>query len=559
MDFSAVDAVLEEAVQDGVFPGAVVLVKRAGAVVYRKAHGYRSLEPEQTPLHEDIVFDLASLTKPLATTVALMRLVAEKKVRLDDRFSRFFPNFGTYGKAPITVRQLLSHASGLPAWRPYYQELRKRKRKVGQLVTLGSRSARHFIYAQLQREKIENEPGSCAVYSDLGFMLLGALVEDMSGIGFDQYCWEKIYRPLGMLATGFINLEVLRQKRLEAMTEMMAPTERCPWRKRVLCGEVHDDNAYAMGGVAGHAGLFATIDDVDRLVTCLVECHAGAHTFLPAHILREFWTVDEAVPYSTWACGWDTPSLHGSSAGELFPPDSVGHLGFTGTSIWIDLEHKIHVIMLSNRVHPRRKNDKIQAFRPVLHNTIMQTLLEAERTAPLAAVEAPATEPEDVISSEPVPGVQDIKEEEHAAESLDTVPIPLTEVEMPTEGRAGSETEQAAEQETQKRAEMAEDASPLQAELDQPSETSPVSPAIRTTQDNPPQTSSPRAQSQSALHPFLAGYRFRTNPEFLTDEARDSESRPPAADTHAQLSRTQNEEDAADDTPSGDKVSSLAS
>ena len=553
MDFSAVDAVLEEAVQDGVFPGAVVLVKRAGEVVYRKAHGYRSLEPEHTPLHEDIVFDLASLTKPLATTVALMRLVAEKKVRLDDRFSRFFPNFGTYGKTPITVRQLLSHASGLPAWRPYYQELRKRKRKVGQLATLGSRSARDFIYAQIQREKIENEPGSCAVYSDLGFMLLGALVEDMSGMGFDQYCWEKIYRPLGMQATGFINLEVMRQKKFEAATEMIAPTERCPWRKRVLCGEVHDDNAYAMGGVAGHAGLFAPIDDVDRLVTCLVECHAGAHTFLPTHILREFWTVDETVPDSTWACGWDTPSPHGSSAGELFPPDSVGHLGFTGTSIWIDLEHKIHVIMLSNRVHPRRKNDKIQAFRPVLHNAIMQTLLEAERAIPPAAVEAPAFEPEEVVTSEAAPEVKEeepaaenldivpmpgslpipltevemlveasavppaaveapafepeevvtseaapeVKEEEPAAENLDIVPmpgslpIPLTEVEMPVEASAESEresevgpvaeqaagpvAEQAAEQETQKKveAETAEDAPPLQAEREQTRETMP--------------------------------------------------------------------------------------
>ena len=419
MDFSAVDVALEEAVREGVFPGAVVLVKHAGEVVYRKAHGYRSLEPEHTPLHEDIVFDLASLTKPLATTVALMRLVAEKKVRLEDRISRFFPNFGTYGKAPITVRQLLSHASGLPAGHPYCQELRKRKRKVGQLATLGSRSARNFIYAQIQREKIENEPGSCAVYSDLGFILLGALVEDMSGMGLDQYCWEKIYRPLGMRATGFINLEVIRQKKVKAATEMIAPTERCPWRKRVLCGEVHDDNAYAMGGVAGHAGLFAPIDDVDRLVSCLVECHADAHAFLPADILREFWPVDETVPGSTWACGWDTPSSHGSSAGQLFSPHSVGHLGFTGTSIWIDLEHKIHVIMLSNRVHPRRKNDKIQTFRPVLHNAIMKTLLEAERAIPPAAVEAPAFELGEVVTSEAALEAPEGQKEEPTAENLD--------------------------------------------------------------------------------------------------------------------------------------------
>ncbi len=379
MDFSVVEAVLEEAVRDGTFPGAVVLVRRDGEAVYRKAHGYRSLEPERTPLSEDTVFDLASLTKPLATTVALMRFVAEKKIRLDDRISRFFPNFGTCGKAAATIRQLLSHSSGLPAWRPYYEELRAQKQKIARLATLGSQSARDFIYAQIQREKAEYEPGGRALYSDLGFMLLGALIEDMSGTSLDQYCWNKIYRPLGLRATGFINLETLRQKKYEIATEMIAPTERCPWRGRILCGEVHDDNAYAMGGVAGHAGLFAPIDEVDRLVSTLVDCHAGTCPFLPADVVRDFWTVNTAVPDSTWACGWDTPSPRGSRAGEFFSSHSIGHLGFTGTSVWIDLERNIHIIMLSNRVHPRRKNEKIAAFQPTLHNAVMKTLLDAER------------------------------------------------------------------------------------------------------------------------------------------------------------------------------------
>ena len=379
MDFSAVDVVLEEAVRDGTFPGAVVLVRQDGEVVYRKAHGHRSLEPERTPLSEDTVFDLASLTKPLATTVALMRFVAEKKIRLDDRISRFFPNFGTCGKTATTIRQLLSHSSGLPAWRPYYEELRVQKQKVSRLATLGSQSARDFIYAQIQREKAEYEPGARALYSDLGFMLLGALIEDMSGTSLDQYCWNKIYRPLGLQAIGFINIETLRQKKYETATEMIAPTERCPWRGRILCGEVHDDNAYAMGGVAGHAGLFAPIDEVDRLVSILVECHAGAHPFLPADVVRDFWTVNATVSDSTWSCGWDTPSPQGSSAGEFFSSRSIGHLGFTGTSVWIDLERDIHIIMLSNRVHPRRDNEKITAFRPILHNTVMKTLLDAGR------------------------------------------------------------------------------------------------------------------------------------------------------------------------------------
>jgi len=376
MDFSSVDREVTGAVEKGVFPGAVVLVHQAGTVLYRRATGWRSLEPSRTPLSEETVFDLASLTKPLATTVAFMLLVKNKRLRLDDRVSRFFPNFGTYGKAPITFRHLLSHSSGLPAWRPYYQEIAARETKEGRVGLLGTRSAREFVYTQLQRAKSEAPPGQRAVYSDLGFMLLGAVIEELSGLELDQFCRDKIFRPLGLQWTSFINLEMLRRRRLHPMVEKFAPTERCPWRKRVLCAEVQDDNAYAMGGVAGHAGLFSTVDDLDRLVSCLLACYRGESTFVPQALMRECWTRDSSVPGSTWALGWDTPSPEHSSAGELFSPQSVGHLGFTGTSLWIDLEQHVHVIVLSNRVHPRRDNDKIQAFRPVLHNTIMRVIRE---------------------------------------------------------------------------------------------------------------------------------------------------------------------------------------
>ena len=375
MDFSAVDQQVTEAVGRGVFPGAVVLVNRAGTILYRHASGWRSLEPDQQPVSEETVFDLASLTKPLATTIAVMLLVREKKLRLDDRVIRFFPNFGVHGKTAITFRHLLSHSSGLPAWRPYYSEilaLETGGKKVGFVAT---HSAKEFVYTQLQREKLEAPPGQQTIYSDLGFMLLGAAVETISGLELDQYCWNKIFRPLGLRSTSFINLEFMRRRRLQPMAEMFAATERCSWRKRVLCAEVHDDNAYAMGGVAGHAGLFSTVDDVDRLTNCLIACYRGESDFLPATIIREFWTRADRVPGSTWALGWDTPSPQQSSAGEFFSPHSVGHLGFTGTSLWIDLDRHVHVIVLSNRVHPQRDNDKIQAFRPVLHNAIMQVVL----------------------------------------------------------------------------------------------------------------------------------------------------------------------------------------
>ncbi|MGH8006464.1 MAG: serine hydrolase domain-containing protein, partial [Candidatus Binatia bacterium] len=197
MDFSTVDEAVTGAVEHGVFPGAVILVNQAGTVLYRRALGWRSLEPDQTPLNEETIFDLASLTKPLATTLAVMILVKEKRLRIDDRVTRFFPNFGVYGKTSITFRHLLSHSSGLPAWRPYYQEIVQRETKGGKIGTFGTRSAREFVYTQLQREKLEVPPGQQAIYSDLGFMMLGAVIEKISDMALDQYCREKIFRPLG--------------------------------------------------------------------------------------------------------------------------------------------------------------------------------------------------------------------------------------------------------------------------------------------------------------------------------------------------------------------------
>ena len=291
-----------------------------------------------------------------------MLLVQAKELRLDDYVARFFPNFGAHGKHVITLRQLLSHSSGLAAWRHYYKGIDN------------LRDARAYVYTQLLNEHLESPPGRKAVYSDLGFMLLGAVVEKVSGLNLDQYCQENIFRPLALHDTGFINLENRRWRGAKLQEEQFAPTECCPWRKRVLCAEVHDDNAYAMGGVAGHAGLFSTVDDLHRLVSCLIACYQGACAFLSATLLREFWMRDGRVADSTWALGWDTPSARNSSAGTFFSPLSVGHLGFTGTSVWIDLEKNVHVIVLSNRVHPSRENEKIKAFRPALHNAVMQAV-----------------------------------------------------------------------------------------------------------------------------------------------------------------------------------------
>jgi CubicO group peptidase (beta-lactamase class C family) len=166
----------------------------------------------------------------------------------------------------------------------------------------------------------------------------------------------------------------VRLRRVIPVASAIAPTERCPWRKRLLCGEVHDDNAYAMGGVVGHAGLFAQARDIHALVCELRACVLGESDFLPGDLVREFWRRDGSVPESTWALGWDMPSATHSSAGSLFGATAVGHLGFTGTSIWIDRERDVHVILLTNRVHPHRDNERIREVRPRLHDAAMEAL-----------------------------------------------------------------------------------------------------------------------------------------------------------------------------------------
>ena len=374
MSFTEVERAMDEAVERRVFPGAVLLVREATRVFYLRAFGHRSLLPDVTPMREDTIFDVSSLTKAFATSVAMMLIVKEGKIRIDDRVTRFFHNFGVHGKIHVTFRHLLSHSSGLPAWRAYFKEIIETERTEGRINFLGSPAAKAFVYQRIHRERPETEPGTRALYSDLGFMLIGAAIEEVSGMGLDRFCHERIFRPMGLRSTAFVDLATLRAKRLEPVTDMIAPTEHCHWRKKILCGEVHDDNAYAMGGVAGHAGLFSNAKDLDAILCRLKDCYRNVGQIIPQRVLREFWKRDGSIQDSTWCLGWDSPSASGSSSGSYFSPHSVGHLGFTGTSVWLDLERDRHVILLSNRIHPDRNTDAIRAFRPVIHDLIAQAL-----------------------------------------------------------------------------------------------------------------------------------------------------------------------------------------
>lgn len=365
-----IEEVLGEGVEKGAYPGAVLVVSRAGKRELELAVGTRTGEEGSDPVSPDTVFDLASLTKPLATTLAFLFLVKQGRLSFDDRVTRFFHNFGVHQKTHVTFRHLLAHSSGLAAHRPFYKEAAKLARR--RLNFLGSREAKEWVYEQIQREKLDQPPGEKAVYSDLGFMLLGQAVETISGLPLDRFCQRHLFGPVGLRALSFIDLSQVRAQRVAPISDRIAPTQKCPWRKRVLCGEVDDENAWAMGGVAGHAGLFGAARDVDALARIVEGASLGENDFLPQELVEQMWEVDASVPGSTRTLGWDTPSKEGSSSGSRMSAHSVGHLGFTGTSLWIDRDRRLVVTLLTNRVHPSRDNDRIREMRPRIHDAVLE-------------------------------------------------------------------------------------------------------------------------------------------------------------------------------------------
>lgn len=349
-----VNRLMKQAVATGVFPGAVLVVSQSDSIIFSKAYGYTD-GSSRFPVTTYTVFDLASLTKPLATTLVVMKLLEENKLDLSDRLGSILPQFGNIGKGLITIRHLLCHNSGLPDYQPYYLELKN--------SPLESRTT--ILRDRLLELPLLHPIGEHTLYSDLGFMILRWIVETVSGRCLDHMAAEDIYRPLGLSDLFFID------QRLPSKDRSYAATEECPWRKKTLEGEVHDDNAWILGGVEGHAGLFGTAPDVNRLLgKMLTVYHGGASVlFLNQHILRRFFS---RQPDSDRALGFDTPSLTDSSCGHLFSKHTIGHLGFTGTSFWVDLDKAVTVVLLTNRVHPTRENIRIRSFRPLLHDAVME-------------------------------------------------------------------------------------------------------------------------------------------------------------------------------------------
>jgi serine-type D-Ala-D-Ala carboxypeptidase len=361
-DGTKIRDLLEKGAGDGVFPGAVLLVTGGDGIVFLEATGYRSLFPERHIMKHGTIFDLASLTKPLAASLALMKLVDTGKLDLDQPLTTILPENLPDDKRAITTRLILCHSAGFTDWKPFYLELvnhEPAKRKV-------------ILRARILKEPLSYAPGNKVLYSDLGFMILEWVIEERSGMTLPRYLERHFYRPLSLQKTFFIE----GNHQDQYPTQAFAATEDCPWRNRVIQGEVGDENAHAIGGYSGHAGLFGTADEVYRVVNLLREHFLGKRQdYLKPETVRDFFTRQDKVKGSTWALGWDTPSPEGSSSGRFFSKNSVGHLGFTGTSVWMDLEKDVIVILLTNRIHPTRDNVKIRAFRPRIHDLIMQTLI----------------------------------------------------------------------------------------------------------------------------------------------------------------------------------------
>lgn len=359
-----VDGVIRKALDRGELPGAVVLAHQDEQLHYEDVFGAACLSPERHETRLNTLYDLASLTKVMATTSAVLLLVNDDKLKLDQPVVDLLPAFAERGKSEITLRHLLTHSSGLRPWRAYYEDLRERERRRGDSL-LATPEGREAIVGRILRSAPVHDPGEASVYGDLGFIVLGELVAEAAGEPLESFCERRIFKPLGLSDTHFNPVPFKGQR------ASYAATEQCPWREKVLWGEVHDGNAWAMGGAAGHAGLFSSAADVMRFAQEMLAADRGQSALFPQELAQEFFRRQEIPAGSDWALGWDTPTPGRSTSGSHFSRRSIGHTGFTGTSLWIDLERGTIVVMLSNRVHLVAKRSRFD-LRPQVHDLIWE-------------------------------------------------------------------------------------------------------------------------------------------------------------------------------------------
>jgi CubicO group peptidase (beta-lactamase class C family) len=367
--FDAAAEIILEGVLRRAFPAASVEVGRLAGPVWRRGFGTLTYDPYAPDTTDETIFDLASLTKVIATTTLVMRAVDGRALNLDDSVRAWLPSWRGADRESVTIRDLLAHASGLPAYLPFFRDHTGRAEFEPAICGL----------------PLEYPPRSQATYSDLGFMLLGFVIEDTRGKRAGEDARDNRSRAIGVLdptatlsaqfrkIASFVTSDPLSFHPPRAWRERTAPTEIDAWRGRLLAGEVHDENTWALGGAAGHAGLFGTAPAVGAFARAVLQTIAGDPVLAQPATFREF-IRRTTIPGSSRALGWDT-MLPTSSCGTLLSPTAIGHTGFTGTSLWIDWERDLYIVLLTNRVHPTRENELIRVLRPKFHDAVVQSLI----------------------------------------------------------------------------------------------------------------------------------------------------------------------------------------
>jgi CubicO group peptidase (beta-lactamase class C family) len=331
LEFGNIDRIMHQALDERLVPGAVIVIGHGGKIVFHKAYGERSLEPTREPMTEDTIFDMASITKVLATSTAAMELYQQGRFRLIDPVAKYLPEFAANGKEDITIRQLMTHYSGLPDVDPMLKQDWSGKQKGFDLA---------FSVVPVC------PPGSAFIYSDFNFIVMQALIEKLTGMGLDAYTAKYVFAPLGMEHTRFLPPDAWRNK--------IAPTQYDE-QHHMLLGVVHESSARHMGGVAGHAGLFSTANDMAIYAQNLLDRLQGRPSRFPVNqlTLKEMTTPQQpATGIALRGLGWDIDSPLSGNRGEIFPVGGFGHTGWTGTDIWIDPGSDSYVIFLSSRFHP---------------------------------------------------------------------------------------------------------------------------------------------------------------------------------------------------------------
>lgn len=356
--FGRAAEVLREGIASRAFPAASVEVGSREAVLWREAFGTLTYSDVSDPATPDTIFDLASLTKVISTATLAMRAIDDGLLRLEDRVAEWIPEWRGADRAEVTIRDLLAHCSGLTAYLPYFRDL----------------TGRVEFQAAIAVSPLEYPPRTQSIYSDLGFILLGFILEDARARA--AATWAGATDPSTLLAAQFRRIaryltdEPLTFNPPRSWRDRTAPTEHDSWRGRTLVGEVHDENAWALGGAAGHAGLFGTAAAVGAFARAALHTIHGTPVLARPETMRTFITRTD-VPGSSRALAWDT-MLPTSSCGTRLSASSIGHTGFTGTSLWIDWERDLYVVLLTNRVHPSREPNLLKALRPRFHDAIVE-------------------------------------------------------------------------------------------------------------------------------------------------------------------------------------------